>query len=520
MPVDDPSSAAPSRAAEFRSAGIKVGGALIFFAILYGLYARQVKVEEQVQQLLAGPRTAGGQRAGGARAELNKDTPAGWLAAEAALKQALEMQPSNPYAVAAFADTEAMLATNGYPDRASVADDAIARAEAKDVAQPERYEARALRLIQQGKAADAETGLLAILARFGVVPRAVDALGLAKRAQGKLVEARMNFKKAQDADWRAPRKVANYANALLEDGSGAEALAAFDRALQANSEHLRSMIGKARAFVSLARAGRVADLKAAQGLCDQVLSRGADEVPPLLRAQALAARAEVKFYAGDTAGAAKDAADAKAQAPDSPEALRALAVTAKSGAYDLWMAAAAKDKYDASIYFDGAQSLSAAGDTGSAEKLLNAFAAQLPKTARYDLALAHLLLARGDTKGADAALTAAAGLEPANAMIYFEQGRSAQMRGDIKAATAAYEHAAQLRDDMPEIYRQMGVLYFQSKAIEDGLRAFTDALARYKAARAPASVMEPFYDQVFELTKQAGKVKIGKQWVEEARAAH
>ncbi len=519
MPTDDSSSVASARASEFRAAGIKVGGALLLFSVLYGLYAHEVKVEEKVQELLAGPRIAGGQRAGGARADMNKDTPASLLAAEAALKQALDMQPSNPYAVAAYADTEALLVGAGYEDRAQAADDAVARAEAKDVTQPERYEARALRLVQQGKAADAETGLLAVLAKFGVVPRAIDALGVAKRAQGKLVEARMSFKRAQDADWRAPRKVANYATALLEDGNGTDALAAFDRALQANSEHPRSLIGKARAFIALARAGKVADFKAAQGLCDQVLAHGSDELPALVRAQALAARAEVKQYAGDLAGAAKDAADAKSQAPDAVETLRALAVTAKSGGYALWTAAIAKDKYDASLYFDGAQSLAAAGDAPSAEKLLAAAAAQLPKTARFYLAQASLLLARNDTAGADAALTQGLALEPANAMIYFEQGRVAQARNDSKAATKAYEHAAQIRDDMPEVYRQMGVLYVQENAVVEGLRAFTDALARYKAARAPAAIMEPFYAQVEELMKKAGKAKIGAQWVEEARAA-
>ncbi len=370
--------------------GHQGGRALLVFAILYALYSHEVKVESQVQELLAGPRVAGGQRAGGARADLNKDTPAGWLAAEASLKQALDLQPSNPYGVAAFADTETMLVGAGFADCVASADAAVARAEAKDVTQPERYAAAALRMVQSGKPADAETLLLAVLAKYGSVPRVLDALGVAQRAEGKLVESRMSFKRAQDADWRSARKVANYATALLEDGNAADALGAYDCALQANSEHLRSMLGKARAFAALARQGKNTDLKTALSLCDQVVSRGSDEVPPPLRAQALAARAEVKLAMGDAAGAAKDAAEAKTAAPDAVETLRALALTSKSGAFALWQAAVAKDKFDASLYFDGAESLAANGDAASAEKLLALFAAQLPKTARYDSAIAHL----------------------------------------------------------------------------------------------------------------------------------
>jgi len=41
--------------------------------------------------------------------------------------------------------------------------------------------------------------LLAALSRYGSVPRAIDALGVAQRASGKLADARQSFKRAQDA---------------------------------------------------------------------------------------------------------------------------------------------------------------------------------------------------------------------------------------------------------------------------------------------------------------------------------
>src|SRR5207302_10244147 len=134
-----PEALEPARTAELRAAGLKIGAAALVAAGLFALYAREVRIEAQVQDLLAGQKIAGG-RAGGARADLNKDTPRGWLAAEEALQKALDLQPSNPYAVAAFAEVEVLL------DRAQ-AEAAVARAEAKDILLPERYEARALHLI-------------------------------------------------------------------------------------------------------------------------------------------------------------------------------------------------------------------------------------------------------------------------------------------------------------------------------------------------------------------------------------
>src|SRR3954468_11322188 len=113
----------PSRKAELRAAGLKVGAAAVIAAGLFALYAHEVKVEQQVQDLLAGTKIAGG-RAGGARADLNKDTPRGWLAAEDGLQKALELQPSNPYAVAAYADVEVLLSGAGFSDRTAKADTA------------------------------------------------------------------------------------------------------------------------------------------------------------------------------------------------------------------------------------------------------------------------------------------------------------------------------------------------------------------------------------------------------------
>ena len=511
----------PARKAELRAAGIKIAVALLICGGLFALYAHEVKVEQQVQDLLAGQKIAGG-RAGGARAELNRDTPRGWLAAEELLHQALALQPSNPWALGALADVEVLLTGVGLQDHAGRAEEALARADARDVEQPERFEAHALQLIQAGHGGEAEAYALAQLQKYGAAPRMIDSLGRAQRASGKLPEARQSFKRAQDADWRSPRFVADYAQAQLEDGANAEAAASFDRALQANSEHIRSQLGKARALVALFRDGRAAgDLKLAHSLVDGAVRQ---DLAARLKAQALATRAELRLAEGDLDGAASDATSAELAAPALADALRAkamvLAAQKKPEAGAAFKAAAAADPYDASLYFDGANALAAAGDAAAAEKLLAVFAATLPQTAHYHLALAQTLARKDDLKAAQDELARAQKLEPTNAVVYFEEGRVAQKQKDTKAAVAAYERAAQLRDDYPEVYRQMGALYLENRDVEGAVRVFNEALARYKAARAPAPQLEAFYADVEDQISRAGKKKLATEWAKEARALH
>ena len=514
----------PERKAELKAAGLKVLAATAVAGGLFALYAHEVKVEAEVQDLLSGVKIATG-RAGGARSDLNRDTVRGWLSAEEALNRALDLQPSNPWAVAAMADVEVMLSSAGVDGRGPRAEEALARADAKDLNLPERFEAHGLHLIAAGQAAEAETWSLSLLDRYGSLPRVVDVLGRAQRATGKLSEAKANFKRAQDADWRSPRFVADYGQALLEDGNAGEAAAAFDRALQANSDHSRGQIGKARALVALSLLGRGGtDLKAARALCDAVLAKKPEELPGPLKAQALAARSTVSLAEGALPAAASDAEAAVRADPKSSQALRAKALASAASkspeAVALFKAAIDADRYDASLYFEGAAALAAAGDGAGAEKILGACAATLPRSARYHLSLAQLLARRDDNAAAKAELAKAEALEPTNAQVYFEEGRLAQKQRDNKGAVAAYERAVKLRDDYPEVYRQMGALYLEGKDVDGALKVFNEALARYKSARAPAPVMESFYSDVVDQVSRAGKKKLAQEWVREARALH
>jgi predicted Zn-dependent protease len=404
---------------EWVRAGAKIAVAAALVGGIYAGYRHYVWIRHEVAVLIDGP---GGQ-GGGARTEMAKDTPAGLLKAEKLLEEVLRIHPRNAFGMVALADVETQLVGFGYADRAQRAEETRRKADEKQVSFVELFDAHALAMLQAGKAAEAEAYARALLQKYPAspgVPRFHDLLGRAQRAQGKLAEARLSFRRAQEADWRQPRSVADYAEALLEDGDAAGALAAFDRALQANSEHIRSLIGKARAEIALARDGK-ADAAAARTLVDGVLRRPEQDLTNDLRARALAARAEARLLQKDAAGAAEDSAAALALAPRLAPALRARAMvdaaTGKATAAEGLLASAAADRFDPTTYLDGAAALESAGDLGGARKLLDASPPSLQATARYHLARAKLLTLANDPDGARAEAAAAAALDPANALV-------------------------------------------------------------------------------------------------------
>src|SRR5207244_11561940 len=110
--------------------------------------------------------------------------------ADRPMRRYLELQPSNPSALATLAGTEQLLLADGVQDRAARAEQAVARAEPKDVNLPERHQARALAMIRAGRPVDAETYLRPLGERYPAYWELWDALGLAQRAAAKLADAK------------------------------------------------------------------------------------------------------------------------------------------------------------------------------------------------------------------------------------------------------------------------------------------------------------------------------------------
>ena len=515
---------AGGRAAQWRAAVLKCLTAVVLATGAYVFYAHRVTMLDQVEDIVAGPRGADGTRSGGAREEMAKDTPSGLFAAEKLFERALTVHARNAYALVALADIETQLAGAGVDSRASRAAELRARAEVRDIALPERFEARALALLQEGKSAEAETYVRALLARYPHstgAPRLNDVLGHALRAQGKVREARDSFRKAAGGA-REASFTSDLAEALIDEGSFPEAIAAFDRALQMSPSHPRAQIGKARALVALAREGR-GDPAVARALLEPVIQAPDAEMTPALRARALAVRADARLVQGDAAGASQDAQaavaiDAKLSLALKARALAVLAGPDRARGEESLRAAIAADRFDPSTYADGADALLAAGDPAAAARILDSAASALPKSARLSLARARVEERKGDLVAAQAALDQSLKLDPSSAAAYLVQGRIAEKKREFKVAAQSYARASQLRDDLPEPYARMGSLYLATKQVTEAIRVFNEALARYRATHAPPGVMEAFYEDVHSSLGKAGERKLAAEWLKSARA--
>ncbi|MFL5413257.1 MAG: tetratricopeptide repeat protein, partial [Myxococcales bacterium] len=222
-------------------------------------------------------------------------------------------------------------------------------------------------------------------------------------------------------------------------------------------------------------------------------------------------------------GAADDVKAALAIDPKLAVALKTRALLALSGknhagAEGDLRAALAADRFDISIYSEGADALISAGETDAAVRLLDAAATAVPRTARLAVARARVEERKGDLAAAQAAVDQALKLDPQNATAYLVAGRIAEARRDPKAAAQAYARAAQLRDDLAEPYLRMGSLYLASKQVTEAIRVFNEALVRYRATRAPPGVMEAFYADVQSSLGRAGERKLAAEWLKSARA--
>ena len=134
----------PHPAQKWRSAGLKIGVAALLASGIYAGYRHYVQIRRDVAVLIDGP----GGRGGGARSEMAKDTPAGWLRAEKLLEEVLRIHPRNAFGVVALADVEMQLLGAGYADRARHADETLRKADAKGLPFAELFDAHALAMLQ------------------------------------------------------------------------------------------------------------------------------------------------------------------------------------------------------------------------------------------------------------------------------------------------------------------------------------------------------------------------------------
>ncbi|MCP3097692.1 cellulose synthase [Myxococcus sp. K15C18031901] len=411
----------------------------------------------------------------------------------------------------------------------------LSRAEQLESRSGERYGARALHLIAEGKAADAETYLADLQAQGATSPRLTLALAFTLQARGDLPGARQAFARAAEVAWRDPRFTTAYGEALLDEGQYAQAVEAFQRATSVNPDHLLAVLGE-----GLAQAYQGKKPEVSRRALELARQRQA-ELTPVLRARASALRAELALVGGALDEAVQASDEAVKSVPDDVYALfsraRVLAARKAPEARAAFQAAVTRRRTAPLLYLDGARILQSAGDGAGALSLLDAYentfrpvqvttadgkkVGLLEQDGRYWLARGQLLLT------ADRQDDALAAFDKAIAARGVGLARAQYAKGALLVARKDYEGAKALltlvapdtgAGTLPEAYAAMGDVLFAQSAYAAGCQHYYFGLMRAHAQGAPREELAARIDSVKKGLEAAGQGTMAKAWVSETGA--
>jgi tetratricopeptide (TPR) repeat protein len=504
----------PSTGAQLAVAGRNIAITIVVLGGMFYFYSTFVKTTRELKLLREKISTL-----------IKHDNPADYRAAAKLLDEGLAMRENESWFIAARSDVAALLwVEQGEPDNKAAAEKYLAIAKERKINRQERFDAEALTLIGNGHADQAVTMLLDVGQRSAGSAGISADLGIGDEKAGKLEVAKKLFKDAADRDWINPRFNALYAESLYDSSDYSGAQATFLKALEANSNHVRSLIGKIRADV--ARGEKVPENAKA---IDDILAN-ADTLSPMLRGRALVAKAEVQLAQGDAAGAetsARKALEAKVDG-DSAAAYAqydlglALSMQKKAGAAEAFNAAIAQTSYVPHFYFDGAMALAKQGQTAEAAKLYDQYAQKITENGKMKLDDAYHR-AKGDflvfTEKLDDAIKEyelARNDNPVVAETYYKEALTYEKLAAKESDKAARQkilnsaleqlgNATKYKERYPEAYRETGMIFLNADPKDEkALQNFGKALLYYKEARAPKAVTDAFVEEVAQGYAKAG----------------
>lgn len=458
-----------------------------------------------------------------------QDNPTAYAEAAAKLDEALQIRGSDPFAVSARAEIDALLWLEHGLDRRADAEAAVARATAVGANIEHRFSAEALALIAAGQLNDAETMLVGVIEKGAATAKVVAALGHVHRLQGKLEMAKADFKQSSDREWRSPRFATLHGETAFDAADFVLAQNAFTKATELNPNHLRSQVGRARA--DIARAERVAEGRA---VLEQILAK-VEELSPVMKARALTGRAEALVAQeqwADAEAAAQEAVKAEVKGDSSGAYAQfalglALAAQKKAGAAEAIRAAIAAYPQVSRFYFKGALALAKAGLAADGEPLFEEFRKTLRPDDAFHIARGDFLRLAGKYPESAAAYDEAiaeTGKNIAEAHYkrgYLMQSQASLPRADkrklFEAARQSYEKAVATREKYPDVYRQMGLIYLDlNPRAAEATENFGKALQYYKELKAPKATVDEFITEVEQRYLKARLRNNAVAWRKEA----
>ncbi|HEX8824940.1 MAG TPA: tetratricopeptide repeat protein [Archangium sp.] len=469
-----------------------------------------------------------------ARIAAQRDNPADLRKALTELDALFQLDADARDAQALAADVNARLWLEyRQPEAEARAREHLARAEALDSRSGERHGAKALVLLAEGKATEAEQYLEGLKTQGAKSPKLALAEAEALLARGRLSEARQAFARASEAGWREPRYAVAHGEALLDEGMYVQAAEALKRATAANPDHLR-----ARLSLVLAQLYQGMGQDEATRTISEVLAREA-ELSPSLKARARVVRAALALTQGNADEARTAAEEALTITPDEHHALfvraRALALKKDPGARAGFQEAVAKRRTAPLLYLDGARALQQAGDGEGALGLLDAYetvfrdvqvsvaegktASALERDERYWLARGNVLEGLGraeDAMGAYDRALAVKGVGLARAQ--YAKAALLMARKDYDGARPLLVEVAPESGQgaMPEAYAAMGELLFAKGEYATGCQHYFFGLSRERLLGTAPETLKAKASDVEKRLVAAGQSSMAKAWKTEA----
>ncbi|MBZ4417102.1 cellulose synthase [Myxococcus sp. RHSTA-1-4] len=513
------------RRESFASALMQVGVVALLLAGAVAWFVHRGGVRKQTEEHMRA-----------ARAAALRGNPGDLARAMKELEAVFQLNDKSRDAQALAADIQTVLwLEHRQPGADAKAREFLTRAEQLESRSGERYGARALHLLAEGRPDEAEKYLADLKAQGASNPKLTLALAMALQARGDLPGARQAFARAAEAAWRDPRFTTAYGEALLDEGQYAPAVEAFGKATSVNPDHLLARVSAALAHVYQGR-----KLEEARKTLADVLARGA-ELTPVLKARAGALKAELALARG-AADEALQAADAALKDwPEEHYALfaraRALGMKKAPEARAAFEAAVAKRRNAPLLYLDGARALQGAGDGAGALALLDAYektfrpvqvatadgkkVSLLEQDGRYWLARGGVLEAAGRQDDAlaayDKAITArGVGL----ARAQYAKGALLLARKDYAGARALLSLVApdSGAGTLAEAYAAMGDLLFAQGEFAAGCQHYYFGLVRARVQGTPREVLSARIEGIRKSLEAAGQAAMAKAWVTETGA--
>ena len=491
--------------------------ALVLGAALY-LYYRHEQNRRKLQIL-----------GGEAKELMLKDSLKGYAGAEKRLLEMVALDSSQPFALASLAELYALRWLDlGIDADSANAHRYAALAEATDAKINERYGAGILVRVGDRRYEEA----LQYTAKIGAASsHGVNGYGRVVRGLGRLDEARPALQASADSEWRNPRFACDIADLYFESGDFANAQASYAKGIAANGDHLRSLIGHARAQIA-----RGQSLKEAGEALAGVLGRPADQLTPKIKAMALTGMSELRGLEQKLDEGLKLADEAIALAPGSSWAhfakARILAVqTDAQGAAAELDKALELDRYAPELYYTGSEALLDAGDATRAQAVLDAYAKALKEDDRFHIAYGNLLMKVGKPEEALQHFDSAIRLNGFSAEAHYAKGaalfdarqrlladpRDAQKRAELMdGARKELELALEAREYFPAAHSKLGDLLFEKKEWVDGCQSYAQALVQMKALQVPQERLAELRDQIHgRLLTEARLPGTAKDWMDE-----